>query len=111
MDTTEEPFALPAEREDDGQMDLRTHCIEDEDTLAENPNPELLESGIPLELFLSATTSALELDTVSSHAPSMSESDLLGVVGVDKLEDGDGDDQPLVLFIVSENGCDPPVAS
>ncbi|SPP74458.1 Hypothetical predicted protein [Drosophila guanche] len=111
MDTTEEPFALPAERNDDGQMDSRTDSIEDEHTLVDDTNAELLEPGIPLELFLSATTSALELDTVSSNAPSMSESDLLGVVGVDKLEDGDCDDQPLVLYIVSENGCDPPVAS
>ncbi|XP_022231981.1 uncharacterized protein LOC111080584 [Drosophila obscura] len=115
MDATEEPFALPAEREDDEQMDLMTDMgpdsIENQTTLAENSNPELLEQGIPLELFLSATTSALELDALSSHAPSLSGNDLLGVVSVDKLEDGDGGDQPLVLFIVTDNGCESPVAS
>lgn len=61
-------------------------------------NRELLEQSMPLELFLSATTtSALELEASGSPELSLNGSDLLE-------EEENDNDRPLVLFILSDDG-------
>jgi len=50
---------------------------------------------MPLELFLSATTNALELESAASQDISLSNSDLL--------EEDSENERPLVLYILSDD--------
>lgn len=84
MDIAEEPLTLPPGDDDD-----------DEATL-DQENNETSDLGVPLELLLSATTSALELETSASNDISLNGSDLL--------EEESENDRPLVLFVLSDDG-------
>ncbi|KAH8309096.1 hypothetical protein KR059_005694 [Drosophila kikkawai] len=98
------PLELSAGEELDDDDDGGEEDEEEEDGEAalDNDNPtnrQLLEQSMPLELFLSAaTTSALELET-SGGSPELS------LNGSDLLEEEDNEnDQPLVLYILSDDG-------
>lgn len=69
---------------------------DDEATLVEQQDNEATDLGVPLELLLSATTSALELETSASNDISLNGSDLL--------EEESENDRPLVLFVLSDDG-------
>jgi len=58
-------------------------------------NQEVSEQPMPLELFLSATTNALELESAASQDISLSNSDLL--------EEDSENERPLVLYILSDD--------
>jgi len=58
-------------------------------------NREVSEQPMPLELFLSATTNALELESAASQDISLSNSDLL--------EEDSENERPLVLYILSDD--------
>jgi len=75
------------EEEDDGeQVALETKAPS---------NQEVSEQPMPLELFLSATTNALELESAASQDISLSNSDLL--------EEDSENERPLVLYILSDD--------